>query len=435
MPQSPAHPRTGRPRRSRPISLLAVLVVGGALLAGPVGSASAAPKNNDGAVVASWNQIATSTIAAAKSPAESFLYMGFVQAAVYDAVVGITGGYQPYQFTATAPRSASTQAAVAAAAHRVLVTYFPSAAGTLETALTTSLAAVPDGPAKDKGVAFGELAADRIIELRQNDGRDAPIQFTQPPAPGVWRPTPPAFAPMVAPYLAFVRPLFLSSPTQFMPGPPPALTSDLYTADLAEVRADGSATSVTRTTDQTATALFFSGNAFPQYEAGLRDQIATRGLDVLQASRLLAAVSMSQADTVISVWRAKWTYGFWRPQTAIQLADTDGNPATTPDPAWTPLINNPAYPEYVSGYSAVTGAFTTSLAGALGTSALGLTLTSTAVPGSRMYDSGAVLDGDVINARVWLGIHFRNSDVKGVQLGQEVAGFILSNNFQPTNGR
>lgn len=435
MSKTPANLRVGRVRPSRLISLAAVLVVGGALLAAPGGTAAAAPKNDDGAVVASWNQIATTTIAAAKSPAESFLYMGFVQAAVYDAVVGITGGYQPYQFDATAPRSTSTQAAAAAAAHRVLVTYFPSAASTLDAALGTSLAAVPNGPAKTKGIAFGELAADRIVELRRNDGRDAPILFTQAPTPGVWRPTPPANAPMVAPYLAFVRPLFLTSPTQFLPGPPPALTSDQYTADLLEVESVGSSNSTTRQPDQTQTALFFSGNAFTQYEAGLRDQIATRGLDVLHAARLLAAVSMSQADTVISVWRAKYVYGFWRPLTAITMADTDGNPNTTADPLWTPLIVNPAYPEYVSGYSGVTGAFSTALGDALGTSHLAVTLTSTAVAGTRPYDSGAALDDDVINARVWLGIHFRFSDVRGVQLGKDVAGWILDHNFQPTNGR
>jgi hypothetical protein len=188
--------------------------------------------------------------------------------------------------------------------------------------------------------------------------------------------------------------------------------------------------STVRTADQTSTALFFSGNAAVQYNAALRDQIAVRHPDLVDAARIFAAVDMSEADAIISVWHAKYLYGFWRPITAIQLADTDGNPATIADPTWTPLLTTPPYPEYVSGYSGLTGAFTLALADTLDTGNLHLTLISTAVPGAvRQYDTGASLRDDVINARVWLGIHFRTADTGGVDMGERVADWALEHYF------
>ena len=247
----------------------------------------------------------------------------------------------------------SAQAAAVAAAHEVLVTYVPSARATLDAAYAASLAQIPDGKAKTQGIAFGIRAADSLIRLRAHDGRNDRILFTRPPAPGVWRPTPPAFLPMSAPWLGFVTPLLVHSATQFAPPPPPALTSARYTRDFNEVKAFGSVTSTVRTAAQTSTAMFFSGNALVQYNAALRDQVTVRHLDIVDAARMFAAIDMSVADAVISVWRAKYDYGFWRPITAINLADTDGNPATAPDPDWVPLLTTPHYPEYPSGYNVV----------------------------------------------------------------------------------
>lgn len=191
-----------------------------------------------------------------------------------------------------------------------------------------------------------------------------------------------------------------------------------------------------RTAEQTATALFFSGNAFVQYNAALRSQAALRGTDIVDTARLFAAVDMSVADAFISVWHAKFLYGFWRPVTAIALADTDGNRATTADPGWTPLFVTPPYAEYVSGYSGVTGAFSRALAEVTGGRHLRLDLTSTAVPGAtRHYDSERRLTGDVIDARVWLGIHFRSADTRGVRMGQEVADWSLDRYLRPTGHR
>jgi hypothetical protein len=364
--------------------------------------------------------------------------MGFVQAAVYNAVVGVEGRYAPYRFHARAPRGASSQASAIAAAHRVLVAYSPDAQDVaLDAAYAASLADIPDGMAKTRGVMFGELAADTLIAQRADDGRNAPVLFTLPPAPGVWRPTPPGLLPFTVPWLGAVTPLLVRSGAQFgEPGPPPALTSARYTRDFNEVKELGSAGSTTRTIEQTSTARFFSGNPIIQFNTALRDQATVRHLDIVEAARMFAAVDMSIADAFISVWHSKYLYGFWRPITAINLADTDGNPATGADLDWMPLLTTPPYPDYVSGYSGVVGAFTRALEETFGTRHLRLTLISTAVPGvTRSYDSGKVLRGDVVDARVWLGIHFRFADTGGARMGQQVADWALDHYFRPVNRR
>jgi hypothetical protein len=425
---------------SRPLGIRSRLaVLAAATLLGPLAvSAGAAPAratttNNDPNAIIEWNSIATATLDAVKPPSEAFLYMGFVQAAVYDAVVGVHRTYQPYSFTARPDRPASAQAAAIAAAHEILVTYVPSAQTALDASYASSLAPIRDGAAKTNGVNYGVRVADHLIAVRANDGRNGPATFTMPPAPGVWRPTPPAFTPMLVPWLGSVTPLVIGSPAQYDPGPPPALTSDTYTRDFNEVKAFGRQTASARTDAQTATAMFFSGNAVEQYNAALRAQVVLRHLDIVDTARLFAAVDMSIADTAISVWYTKLKYGFWRPITAITLADTDGNDATTADPTWTPLVVTPPYPDYVSGYSGVTGAFARGLADALGTDDLNVTLISTAVPGvTRTYHSVDSLCNDVINARMWLGIHFRTADANGVTIGQHVSDYVLSHDFAPT---
>jgi len=418
------------------LTAAAVLAIGVAMPATSFAdSRPATASAGDPAVISDWNAIAVATLTGdtTKQPVEDILYVGFVQAAVYNAVVGVEGRYAPYRFHAHAPRGASVQAAAVAAAHEVLVTYSPYAQPTLDAAYLTALAQIPDGKAKTRGVTFGTLAADRVIAMRADDGRNAPILFTQAPAPGVWRPTPPGLLPMIVPWMGDVTPLLVPSGATFgEPGPPPALTSAHYARDFNEVKALGSAPPTTRTPEQTATALFFSGNAVVQFNAALRDQLAVRHLDIVDAARLAAAVDMSSADAIIAVWHAKYLYGFWRPITAINLADTDGNPATIADPNWKPLLTTPAYPDYVSGYSGLTGAFTQAVEDALATSDLHLTLTSTAVAGAvRTYDAGSALRNDVVDARVWLGIHFRFADTGGVEMGQRVADWALTHYFGP----
>jgi hypothetical protein len=385
--------------------LVTTLAAGTATAATSAATATA----DDPTVISDWNALAVTTLAGdtTKSPVQAILYTAFVQAAVYNAVVGIEGRYAPYRFHARAPRGASAQAAAVAAAHRVLVAYSPYAQATLDAAYAASLAQIPEGRARTRGIAFGTRAADHLIRLRAHDGRNAPIFFTQPPAPGVWRPTPPGELPMLDPWLGFVTPLLVRSATQFAPPAPPALTSARYTRHFNEVKALGSLTSTERTAEQTATALFFSGNANVQFQAALRDQVTVRHLDIVDAARMFAAADMTTADAIISVWHAKYVHGYWRPITAINLADTDANPATDPDRTWVPMIPTPPYPEYPSGYTAFASAESRSLANLFHTRHLQLTLISTAVGEVRHYDSGRALRPDVVGDPLPLRRHRR----------------------------
>ncbi|MFC7530899.1 vanadium-dependent haloperoxidase [Actinoplanes sp. GCM10030250] len=402
------------------------------LAAGPAAAASPSPSEM-ASVVSDWNAVAVTTLIGdtGKAPVETFLYLGFVHAAIYDAVVGIHPRYQPYRPHHPAPPHASATAAAAAAAHTILETYSPYAQAALDTALAASLARVPDGAAKTAGIAYGELVARDLVELRAHDGRNAPVQYTPAPAPGVWRPTPPAYAPMAAPWLGGVTPLLARSAAQFAPPAPPSLTSRRYTRDFIEVKLLGSIDSTVRTTAQTDLARFFSGNAAVQVNVALRDQAAVRGLDIADAARMFAAVVMTTADALIVTWQSKLEHAYWRPITAIQLADTDGNPDTAADPAWTPLLVTPNYPDYVSGYNAVIAASSRALENVVGRR-LNLTLGSTAVPGAtRHYESGTALRADVVNARIWLGIHFRTADTAARTLGVDLADWSSRHYFRP----
>jgi hypothetical protein len=237
---------------------------------------------------------------------------------------------------------------------------------------------------------------------------------------------------MVDPWMGFVTPLLVHSPTQFAPSPRPALTSARYTRDFNEVKALGSAASTERTAAQTNTALFYSGLANVQFQDMLRDQVTVRDLDIVDAARMFAATDMSAADTIISVWYEKYVDGFWRPSTAINLADTDGNPATDPDPRWVPLRPDPAYPEYPSGYNGFAAAVTRGLENVFHTRRLQLTVISTAVPGvERRYDSGRALRQDVVDGRMLLGVHFRFSDTAARDMGIRLADWALDHYFQP----
>jgi hypothetical protein len=412
-----------------------------AVLSTSVGTiqASAHPPRGaaDPKVVSDWNEVAYNTIVvdAGKMNAEAFMWFAFEQAAVYNAVVGITRRYELYNWHARGPRGASPQAAAAVAAHDVLLEYFPASQVRLDTALAASLAEVPDGTAKKQGIRYGERAADRLIELRVDDGRFAPVTFDVPPAPGVWRPTPPAFAPFFDPWLATLRPLLLDSPSQFRPGPPPALTSATYTEDFNEVKEVGSLTSTVRTPDQTATAVFIAGSVFQFVSSSLRDLAARYELDISDSARLFAAVDMSIADGLITSWDSKLEFGYWRPVTAIQLADTDGNPDTDPDPTWLPLLATPPYPDYTSGLTTLMGAGTRVMSGVLGLGGDRIDVNITVGGVTRHYETASQLNQDAIDARVWSGIHFRTADVVGSETGTEVGAWALENYFQPTRKR
>jgi hypothetical protein len=389
----------------------------------------------DPRVVADWNATAVATIVtdAAKGPAEAYVYFGFTQLAIYNAVEGITGDYRLYRWKADAPAGASPEAAAAAAAHRLLITYFPASQGRLDAALTASLANVPDGASQDLGVAFGIEAAEHVVALRANDGRNAPLQFTTPVGPGVWRPTADPPVPFFDPWLSQMQPLVMRTPDQFRPGPPPALTSTQYAKEFNEVKTLGAATGSTRTPEQTKTAQFYSDIGVGGLQAAVRDLLTRHGFDISQAAQIFAAVDVSVSDAVVSIWDAKFHYGFWRPVTAIRLADTDENPATQPDPTWTSFIPTPPYPDYTSGLNAFVGATSRALARVLDTNNIDLFITSAAAGQTRHYTSIGPINHDAIDARVWSGLHFRTADVLGNHRAQAVATYVVRHAFQPTD--
>lgn len=395
--------------------------------------AGAAPTRSaaDPAVVTFWNGVAVDVIVtdAGKANAEAFLWYAFEQAAVYNAVVGITGRYEPYKWDPNVPEVASPEAAAATAAFRVLVEYFPASEARLNTAYETSLDGIPDGDPKEGGIRFGERAAARIIRLRTDDGRFADVPFDTPLAPGVWRPAPPTFTPFFDPWLAKMRPLLLRSNSQFRPDGPPGLTSKRYTREFKEVKEFGSLTSSQRTPEQTETALFFTDISVGALQAALRDLVTRRGMNISDAARLFAATDLSIADGVGSSWDSKLHFGFWRPITAIHRARRDDNPHTAADADWEPLIPTPPYPDYTSGLGAVLGAASRALAGVLGTNRIDLRITSAAAGVTRHYEFAGQLNRDVVDARVWSGIHFRTADVVGNAMGKKVGDWALDHYF------
>jgi hypothetical protein len=439
-------------RRGRPTRLAVALAAAGVFVIGAVPAARADPPAGaaDPAVVNTWNAIAMTTITgpaptgAGKANAEAFLWLGYVHAAVYNAVNGITREFELYESNATGPKGASPQAAAAAAAHGVLMEYFgtddvansAAIAANLDAQLAASLAPIPDGVSEDQGVRYGEQAAEHLIELREDDGRFAPIVFAppNPTAPGVWRPTPPAMAPFFAPWLGFVEPLLLDSASQFRPGPPPAINSPLYVEEFEEVRDYGVNVGSLRDAAQTESALFFSDTGIGPLHAAIRDLAVRRGDDISERARLFGAVQMIMADALFAIWDAKYHYGWWRPITAIREADTDGNDATSAVPGWTPLVTTPPYPDWPSGLCGIVGAASTALMVLYGSVDLSITSVAAGLPGpplTRHYASAPSLQQDVIDARVWSGIHFRTADEIGCAMGTQVASWALGRNFAP----
>jgi hypothetical protein len=390
-------------------------------------------RHSDPAVITSWNAIAERTIFTENATPipSSGLYFGFVSIAVYDAVVAIEGRYQPYLKQPKVRAKASTEAAAATAAYRVLTYYFPASAQKLSDDYAESLEDIPDGTAKTRGQQVGDAAAASLIAARLNDGRGAAITLEVTPAPGVWRPTPEANAPMLVPWLGFVRPLALKAPTQVrLPGPDP-ITSKQYARDFAEVKAKGALTGSTRTLAQTETALFWNANGVAQFQATLRDEVTQRGFDIVKSARAFALLSTSIGDALVACWRFKYDDAYWRPITAIPLADTDGNRATEPDPTWSSLVATPPYPDYVSGHACGTGAAAEIFGRLFGARSVDLDISSTVTGTTRHFRTTAALDAETKNARIWLGLHFRQAMDDGNHLGHRVATWTANHEFLP----
>lgn len=381
------------------LALVVVLAIGSP-------ASSAAPGDN---AVVHWSGIAASAIAVGRPPASSSVLGGIVHGAMYDAVAAVEGGLEPFATDVTAPADASADAAVAQAARDVLVVRVPAQAASVQTAYDRYMAGIPDGPAKDAGKSVGAAAAAGMLALRANDHFDDSVPYVQPtPGPGVFEPIAPT--PPVDPKLALVQPFTYDSPSDYRPDAPISLKSGRYAQDVAELKDYGRVDSTVRTAAQTETARFHTEQTFFQFNRALRDLVNARGLDLRESARLLAYVNVATADTMIACWEAKYHYYRWRPNHAIQRADTDGNRATSPDPTWLPLIVG-NHPEYPSGHACITAALTESLHNYFGTKKVRLVISSTA-PGAgppRTYEDLDELVEDVENARVWGGLHFRST--------------------------
>jgi PAP2 superfamily len=377
-------------------------------------SLSASPTAGD--VVNEWNAIAVRTIFTERlTPIPSGqVYLGFVSSAVYDAVLANRAqakerGVRP-----------SMTAAIATAAHDVLAEFFPDSAANLDTDLEATLQDVPDGRAEDRGVRIGAASATEVIDERAGDGREAATTLNVAPAPGVWRPTSPNTS-MLVPWLGFVRPLLLDSPTQIDLDGPDALDSRRYTRDFAEVKAVGELDSTPRTARQTRTALFWNFNVVLMFNAAMRDLAEREQMGAREVATMFAAVNMTTADSSITCWRAKFDHAFWRPVTAIREAATDGNPATTADPTWTPLAETPPYPDYTSGHQCLTASVATGLAQLAGSDRIDINVTSlaTGVPVTRHYTSATRMARQAFLSRIWLGIHFRTAMQDARSIGRQ----------------
>ena len=387
--------------------------------------------------VTDWDAIGTQAFsAAALTPAEGHTIFAYVAIAVYDSVMAIEGGHEPFAVEVDAPRHASPEAAVAAAAHGILVHYLPAQAATIvNPAYAESLEPIPPGQAKNDGIATGEDVAARLIALRADDGfRDA-VTYTppSPPIPGVWIPT--ASTPPVGPYLGLMEPFSLDSADQFRPDGPPELRSRRWAREYNEVQEIGSSASMTRTDDQTVAARFWAEPPVQQARGSFRNFVLDHELDIAQAARFMAMVSVTYADALIACFDAKYHYAFWRPITAIRAGDTDGNRRTVLDPAWSPLLPaTPNHPEYPSAHACITPAGGRVIASFLRTRHIDFTVPSLTDPVfDRHFDRVRDLEFDVNNARIWGGIHFRSAVEDGVDIGTRVVRQVLHNNFDRTH--
>jgi hypothetical protein len=392
---------------------------------------AAATLNAQNAVV-QWDAIASTTIITngKANPASSSVWFAYVHLAVFDAVNAIDHRFEPYLFTTNAPKGSNKDAAAVAAAHRILVNYFPAQQASLDAQFASSVAAIPGTAANIlAGVNVGEASAQALIAARVNDGLLASIPYTPPAGPGFWQPTPPAFGPAATPWLGQMVPFTMTNAVQFFPdeGPPP-LESQRWIDDYNEVMAIGGLNSTVRTPSQTEIGLFWTDHAGAQYSRAFRNLITQKGLSTSNSARLMAMLWAGYADAAIGCWNAKFSFSFWRPVTAIQAGGD--NPALTADPTWLPLGTTPSHPEYPAAHGCITGAVSTVLAGYFHTSQITFSVDSLVTNTTHTFTSTDQLISEVEDARIYAGFHYHHSVVQGRLLGRKVAHHLMRRYFR-----
>jgi hypothetical protein len=384
-----------------------------------------------------WNQEAVRVLflqSPLPAPARQTRLMAIVQVAVHDAVNGITGQYATYLPSQPPPANASPVAAAIAAAHHAARTLFDGQDDQLDDLFEQTLAD-HELSEDDPGIAYGQAAAAAILALRANDN-SAQAQFTYIPAgagmPGVWVPLPNTTALLAG--WGNVTPWVLRSGSQFRPDAPPALTSEQYATDYNEIKLIGSSNSPTRTVEQTRIAQFWLASPVQIWNPALTQVLAARDLDLSATARAFAIFYLAAADASIACWDAKYTYDYWRPQAAIRRGDEDGNDSTLADPTWAPLHGTPPHPEYPSGHSTNSSAMATILELLFGDEP-GAPIVVTIGPNTRQWESFSEGVEEVIDARIYSGIHFRTADEVGARQGRQVARFIWTHALRPCRGR
>ena len=428
---------------------LAAVTLTSAAAAGPNGA-----KQQDSAV-SEWNAIAQAETVLLRPTAHGQLRgIAMVQGAVYDAVNAIDRSRKPYLLDPAkvgVGRQASVDTAAATAAYRVLLAITPEIrhAG-LDSAYQTTLARVPDGPNREGGIRAGEAAAAAMLSARQNDGFMAAFTPVIGSEAGNWRPIGWPATPVYDPdgYVGNLKPFLIKSAAEFRTKGPNALTSDAYAKDFAEVKELGAIASKTRTADQTAAAVFWQFAPIALYNPVLRDLAARFKLNTINEARLYANVNLAAEDAAIACWNDKYHYSFWRPRAAIREAESDGNPATVADPNWeslfapatptTPPLATPPFPDHPSGHGCVSGAVLQTLTDFFGRDKVSFTIVSgrslngTPIP-PRRFETFSQARQEVIDARVWGGIHFRTADRQGAWLGRQLARDVRKNYFLPVS--
>jgi hypothetical protein len=387
--------------------------------------------------VLDWNAHAANAIVtvAHQVPPRALIRLAMVHLAIYDAVNAIAGTpFESYAGVLPVVRPASPDAATAAAAHDVLVALFPAQAADLDAKYSASLEAiVVDDVAKANGIAVGQQAALAILNARAADGRDATSVYVPGSGAGIWIPTPPAFLAAQAPETRFVQPFSLQSGSQFRPEAPLDLASDEWARDYNEVKALGAAAGSTRSVEQTDIALFWSDNPPLQWNGAWRALSVSSGLDLPDNARYFAMLTTASADALIACWDAKYAYNFWRPVTAIRAGDSDGNAGTAPDPSWISLIVTPNHPEYPAAHGCFSGAATETLQYFFGRDDVPFSIESKApgvVASVRTYARFSDALAEVLDARVYGGMHYRHSTRIGANVGKQVSRYTTAHLFR-----
>jgi hypothetical protein len=392
-------------------------------------TALAAPPAARADVVTDWNDAAIKAVVAARQSAPMGVRsMAAVHTAMFEAINAVQPRYRPFRFNGTPPAGASAEVAAAVAAHTTLAKMFPDQRAAFDQVLQQSLASVPAGPARDAGTGLGQAVAEDLLAWCAEDRVGATTQYRPVTQPGVYVMT----TLPVADDFGASRPWLMTKPDQFRPPSPPSLKSDVWARDFNETRMVGAKAGGTRTAEQTQVAQFWVVTGAPAFNGIVRQSVQKANLDTPASARLMALTYMAFNDALVAVFDAKYAYNFWRPITAVRNGDQHENFAIKRDPGWLPLVDAPLHPEYPCAHCISSTTVTTVLQSVTGDSVPGLTMTSPTLPGvTRRWDKLSDVAREVSNARIWSGVHYRNSTEVGERMGREIAGYAVANYLQP----